>query len=157
MEIQLQKTKLSDLEHLFVFQTDVKANYLAAFTPKDPKDKQAYLEKWTRIVERLDINMQTIWIDHKVVGSIIKFVMEGDAEISYWLDRQYWGKGIATQALNDFLKMENTRPLFGRVAFDNYGSQKVLEKCGFQRVRTEIGFANAREKEIEEFVFQLTH
>lgn len=157
MEIQLQKTKLSDLEHLFVFQTDEKANYLAAFTPKDPKDKQAYLEKWTRIVERSDINMQTIWIDHKVVGSIIKFVMEGDAEISYWIDRQHWGKGIATQALNNFLEMENTRPLFGRVAFDNYGSQKVLEKCGFQRVRAEIGFANAREKEIEEFVFQLTH
>jgi [ribosomal protein S5]-alanine N-acetyltransferase len=42
-----------------------------------------------------------------------------------------WGMGIATKALKAFLMKENTRPIFGRVAFDNFGSQKVLEKCNF--------------------------
>jgi RimJ/RimL family protein N-acetyltransferase len=41
------------------------------------------------------------------------------------------GEGIATTALQDFLKIEKTRPIYGHVAFDNYASQKVLEKSNF--------------------------
>jgi RimJ/RimL family protein N-acetyltransferase len=52
------------------------------------------------------------------------------------LDRQkFWGQGIATTALKELLKIEQVRPIYGRVAFDNYGSQKVLEKCGFVKIR----------------------
>jgi len=41
------------------------------------------------------------------------------------------------------------------VAFDNYGSQKVLEKCGFLKIGSDSGYANARQKEIEELIFKL--
>ncbi|MEZ4692320.1 MAG: hypothetical protein R3A12_20040 [Ignavibacteria bacterium] len=47
--IDLIKTTESDLEILFEFQLDEEANYLAAFTPKDPSDKTAYIEKFTNI------------------------------------------------------------------------------------------------------------
>ena len=57
---------------------------------------------------------------------------------------------------NDFLKMEKARPIFGHVAFDNYGSQRVLEKCGFVKVGSDRGFANARQAEIEEFIYKLS-
>ena len=66
------------------------------------------------------------------------------------------GQGIATTALNNFLKIELTRPIYGRVAFDNLGSQKVLEKCGFIKIGTDKGFANARQTEIEEFIYKLS-
>ena len=68
----------------------------------------------------------------------------------------FWGKGVATNALKEFLKNENTRPIFGRVAFDNFGSQKVLEKCNFIKIGTDKGFANARQAETEEFIYKLT-
>jgi RimJ/RimL family protein N-acetyltransferase len=100
--------------------------------------------------------MQTILVDETIAGSIAKFEMEGDTEITYWIDRNFWGKGIATTALKNFLTIENTRPIFGRVAFDNLGSQKVLEKCGFVNIGTDKGFANARQTEIEEFIYKLT-
>ncbi|MCB0662863.1 MAG: GNAT family N-acetyltransferase, partial [Saprospiraceae bacterium] len=74
---------------------------------------------------------------------------------TYWIDRAYWGQGIASKALATFLTLEPTRPLYGRVAFDNMGSQKVLEKCGFIKVGTDKGFANARGMEIEELIFRL--
>ena len=90
------------------------------------------------------------------MGSIAKFVMEGDAEITYWIDRNLWGQGIATKALNKFLTIETSRPMFGRVAFDNIGSQKVLEKCGFVKIGTDKGFASARQTEIEEYIYKLT-
>lgn len=153
--IFLRKTELTDLENLFQFQLDEESNYLAAFTPKDPSDKEAYLEKWSKIIVNPAINMQTIVVNDAVIGSIIKFEMDGDAEISYWLDRKQWGKGIVTTALTEFLKTETCRPIHGRVAFDNFGSQRVLEKCGFIKTGNDFGFANARQSEIEEFIYKL--
>lgn len=155
-QLKLRRTEKSDLELLFQFQLDKQANYLAAFTPKDPTNKEAYFEKFTKFLNDPTINMQTILVDHTIAGSIAKFEMEGDAEITYWIDRNFWRKGIATTALKNLLAIENTRPIFGRVAFDNLGSQKVLEKCGFVKIGTDKGFANARQTEIEEFIYKLT-
>ena len=154
-EINIRKTEVNDLEILFEFQLDKEANQLAAFTSKDPTDKSAYLMKYTKLLSDPTINNQTIIVDNNIVGSIAKFVMEGDAEVTYWIDKKYWGKGIATKALKYFLTIENTRPIYGRVAFDNFGSQKVLERCGFERVGEDKGFANARQKEIVEFIYML--
>jgi RimJ/RimL family protein N-acetyltransferase len=155
-KIMLRQTVIDDLEFFFRFQLDKEANNLAAFTSKDPTDKSAYLTKHTKLLSDPTINNQTIIVDNIIVGSIAKFEMEGDAEITYWIDRNFWGKGIATTALKNFLTIENTRPIFGRVAFDNFGSQRVLEKCGFKKIGKDKGFANARQTEIEEFIYKLT-
>ncbi len=152
--ITLTKTEKDDLNAFFQFQLDKEANYLAAFTSKDPNDKVAYIEKYTKFLTDLTINMRTIKVGNEIAGSISKFIMEGDAEITYWIDKNFWGKGVATTALKKFLTIENTRPIFARVAFDNFGSQKVLEKCGFIKVGTDKGFANARQAEIEEFIYK---
>jgi ribosomal-protein-alanine N-acetyltransferase len=154
--IILTKTEKADLNVLFEFQLDAEANYLAAFTAKDPTNKKAYLEKYTPFLSDPSIHMCTIHMDGRIAGSIAKFVMEGDAGITYWIDKLFWGKGIATAALKQFLEVEHTRPIYGRVAFDNYGSQKVLEKCGFVRTGADKGFANARQAEIEEYIYKLS-
>ncbi|MEZ4930939.1 MAG: GNAT family protein [Saprospiraceae bacterium] len=154
-EITLRKTQFADLEHFFIFQLDQEANYLAAFTAKDPTDKIAYLEKYGKFLHDKTINMQTIMVDGVIAGSIAKFEMEGEAGITYWIDKKFWGQGVATTALQIFLNTEKTRPILGMVAFDNLGSQKVLEKCGFEKIGTDRGFANARQMEIEEFIYQL--
>lgn len=156
LKIQLLKSEKKDLEDLFEFQLDEKANYLAAFTAKDRNDKIAYIEKYSRFLTDPAINMQTIRVNGMIAGSISKFVMDNEAEITYWIDRKFWGQGIATAALKELLKLELTRPIYGRVAFDNYGSQRVLEKCGFVKTGTDKGFANARQAEIEEFIYKLS-
>lgn len=155
-EIILRPTEVSELERFFTFQLDKEANYLAAFTSKDPADKTAYMEKHIKFLNDPTINTQTIMVNNIIAGSIAKFEMEGEAEITYWIDKKFWGKGVATTALKKFLIIENVRPIFGRVAFDNLGSQKVLEKCGFVKIGTDKGFANARQAEIEEFIYKLT-
>jgi RimJ/RimL family protein N-acetyltransferase len=154
-QVKLRRSQKADLEFFFQFQLDKEAIYLAAFTPKNPADKEAYFEKYAKFLDDPTINMQTILVDGTVAGSIAKFEMEGDAEITYWIDRSFWGKGIATAALQNLLAIESARPIFGRVAFDNLGSQRVLEKCGFIRIGEDRGFANARQAEIEEFIYRL--
>ncbi|TXI98774.1 MAG: N-acetyltransferase [Chryseobacterium cucumeris] len=153
-DIKLRPTVVEDLETLFQFQLDDEANHLAAFTSKDSTNKEAYIAKFTKLLADPTINNQTIIAGTVIVGSIAKFIMEDDVEITYWIDKNFWGKGIATTALKDFLTIETTRPIFGRVAFDNLGSQKVLEKCGFVKIGTDKGFANARQTEIEEFIYR---
>lgn len=155
LDIKLRPTKISDLDILFEFQLDKEGGYLAAFMPKDPTDKSAYISKYTKLLSDPTVNNQTITLDNIIVGSIAKFVMEGNSEITYWIDRKFWGQGIATKALKEFLTIETIRPIFGRVAYDNFGSQKVLEKCGFNKVGIDKGFANARQMEIEEFIYKL--
>ena len=75
------------------------------------------------------------------MGSIAIFMMGNDNEITYWIDNKFLGKGIATTALLQLLTMEKARPIFGRTAFDNFASQKVLVKCGFVKIGTDNGFA----------------
>ena len=154
--IQLTQTETDDLHVLFQFQLDKEANYLAAFTAKDMNDEIAYIEKYSKFLTDPSINMKTIRAGDEIAGSVAKYVMENEAEITYWIDRKFWGQGIATMALKEFLAIEQTRPIYGRVAFDNYGSQKVLEKCGFIKIGMDKGFANARQTEIEEYIYKLT-
>ncbi len=154
--ITLAVTEKDDLNLFFQFQLDKEGSYLAAFTPKNATDKTAYIEKYTKFLSDPTINMRTIKLGDEIAGSIAKFVMEGENGITYWIDKKFWGQGIATTALKDFLKIEKSRPIFGRVAFDNYGSQRVLEKCGFVKIGTDKGFANARQAEIEEYIYKIS-
>ncbi|WP_205514520.1 GNAT family N-acetyltransferase [Longitalea arenae] len=153
--IQLRSPVYTDLEHFFRFQLDEEACHLAAFMPKDHRDRDAFMKKWDRLLNDESINTRTILVDGAIAGSVSKFVMDGDAEITYWVDKPYWGQGVASAALMQFLTIEKTRPIFGRVAFDNIGSQRVLEKCGFVKIDTIRGFANARAAEIDEYVYKL--
>lgn len=153
--IELAKTTKEDLETLFVFQSDPDGIMMAAFTAEDPNDKEFYMKKWTVIVENPEIRMETIRIENKIVGSVSQFEMFGEPHVAYWIDRQHWGKGIATESLKTFLTGSVTRPLFVRIAYDNFGSQRVVEKCGFKLIGKDKGFANARKQEIEEFIYKL--
>ena len=153
--LALSITLEEELPVLYEFQTDPLANHLAAFTSKESADRNKYIERYSKFLVDPSIHMRTIKVNGEIVGSIAKYVMNGDAEITYWVDRKHWGKGIASAALHEFLKLETSRPLYGRTAFDNYGSQRVLEKNGFSKTGSDKGFANARQTEIEEFIFLL--
>ena len=90
-------------------------------------------------------------------GSLGAFVApwSGQLEVTYWIGREFWGKGIATKALAVFLSSVKPRPLYARTAKDNIASLRVLEKCGFTIAGYERGFANARGEEVDEVVLEL--
>jgi RimJ/RimL family protein N-acetyltransferase len=128
---------------------------MAAFTPEDPDDRQRFDAHMVRVMAMPDVvNRAIIW-EGDVVGSIASFVLEGRTEVTYWIDRAVWGRGIASQALSSFLEDVRVRPLYARAASDNTGSLRVLEKNGFRVIDTEVSFAPARGAEIEESVLRL--
>lgn len=152
----LREVMDDDLPIFFEYQLDKDANYMAAFTSKDPTDREAFNVHWKKIRTAETVVIKTIIYEEKVVGSVLSYEDEGKPEISYWLGKGYWGKGIATRALAEFLeKVNKTRPIYARMAKDNNGSGRVLEKCGFKIIGEGKGFANARGKKIEELLFEL--
>lgn len=155
MEFLIRATVVSDLEVFFLNQLDEESNQMAAFTSADPTDKKSYIDKWTRLLSDETIHMKTIIYNDEVAGTVAKYEMDGKAEITYWIGKRYWGRGIASKAVEAFLRLEKKRPIYGRVAFDNVKSLRVLEKAGFVKIGSELSYANARGKEIEEIIFRL--
>ncbi len=81
--------------------------------------------------------------------------MDGQREVTYWIDRAAWGQHIASRALAQLLDVVPDRPLRARAASDNAASLRVLEKAGFEVVGTETSYASARGIEIEETILRL--
>ncbi|GGJ39559.1 GNAT family N-acetyltransferase [Deinococcus roseus] len=154
-KLLLRDVTSADLEVFFEHQKDPEARQMAAFTRPDPENRTAFDQHWQRILNNPENEIQTIEHDGLVVGQLGSFLMEGEREITYWLDRTHWGKNLATLALHLYLQKQHVRPLFARAAFDNVGSRRVLEKCGFQVVGEDLGFSEARDQETRELIFRL--
>ena len=154
-EVRLRDVDEGDLPIFYEQQLDPEANYMAAFTRKDPADRAAFDAHWKRVLANETIPIKTILFEGRVAGTVLSFEQFGEREVSYWLGRDYWGKGIATQALKLFLEDLKERPLYARAAKDNLASIWVLEKCGFKVSGYEVGYANARGEEIEEVIMEL--
>ena len=158
IEVSLRDVAETDLPIFFDFQRDSAANYMAAFTTRDPTDKEAFAAHWNRILNDDRVLVKTIVFDGHVVGSVATFVDKefGKPEVTYWIGKEYWGMGLATYALTRFLRDMAVRPIYGRAAKDNVASIRVLEKCGFRMFGQSKGFANARGAVVEEVILELT-
>jgi RimJ/RimL family protein N-acetyltransferase len=145
-----------DLATFFVQQVDPDANTMAAFTTKDPSNRDTFTAHWNRIRRDPTVIIKTIVVAEEVVGYVSSYEEDGQPEVTYWLGKAYWGQGIATRALATFLKTANTkRPIHARVAQDNHGSLRVLQKCGFVVKGEGIGFSNARGHDVSEYLLTL--
>ena len=151
--IQLRLVTRDDLPIFFEQQLDPEANWMAAFTAKDPTDRVAYDAHMEKVLADQGITIRTILYDGQVAGSVLCHSWDGQPELSYWLGKEFWGKGIATQALALFLQVLATRPLTARVVKDNIASIRVLEKNGFELSGEGKWFSNARGKEMDELVW----
>jgi RimJ/RimL family protein N-acetyltransferase len=128
---------------------------MAAFTAKRPTDRQAFEAHWKKILADKMITIRTILYEEQVAGYVLCHSWFGEPEISYWIGKQYWGKGIATRALADLLAIMKARPLYARAAKDNIASLRVLDKCSFKITGEGKGFSNARGREVEEYILEL--
>lgn len=68
-EVNLRDITEEDLPIFFEQQLDSTANYMAAFTAKDPTDKDAFFDHWTKIIADETITIKTILFNDIVTGS----------------------------------------------------------------------------------------
>ena len=146
--IALRPVEPGDLPLFFEHQRDPIAVEMVAF---QSRDRVAFDRHWAKILADETGLIRTIVVTsdvspespvvvasgvspesaEHVAGNIVSWNSDGKREIGYWIDRAYWGRGVATGALSAFLRLEQTRPLYAGVAKHNAASLRVLQKCGF--------------------------
>jgi len=149
--ILLRNITTLDLPIIFEHQLDPEATAMAAFPSRDRETFDAY---WAKIMAIDTIVNMVIEVNGQVAGHLDSYLIEGERQVGFWLGREFWGRGIATEALKQFLGVVKTRPLFGQVAKHNIRSRRVLEKCGFKLIG-EDKYTNPANEEVEEFVLRL--
>jgi RimJ/RimL family protein N-acetyltransferase len=131
-EVTLREVVDADLPVFYEIQLDPDGSRMAAFPSRD---RHAHMVHWTKILSDDTTLNRTILADGTVAGNVSSWINEGKRAIGYWIAKEHWGKGVATEAVRQFLNEEKQRPLFATVAAHNVGSLRVLEKCGFTIVK----------------------
>lgn len=150
--VALRSVEDRDLEVFFVHQADPQAVEMAAFPARDEDQFAAH---WAKVRADDALVARTIVADGMVAGNIGSWPDDGQQLLGYWVGREWWGRGVATQALALFVDEVSIRPLYAHVAAHNVGSIRVLEKCGFRRDRALEAAEAAPDDGVEEFIFVL--
>lgn len=134
-KLSLMPITEADLPTLFTFESDPVASQMADFPSRD---EAVFYQHWQqKVIAVPDAIAQGIWLQDKLIGSMLSWynpkdsLIENGRLIGYWIGREYWGRGIATQALELFLPLLPKEPLFAYVAAHNIGSLKVIKRYGF--------------------------
>jgi RimJ/RimL family protein N-acetyltransferase len=150
-EVSLRQVQESDLPIFFEQQLDPEARSMAAF-PGRPHN--AFMAHWKKVMTEGAAIVRTIIFQGNVAGNIVSWELPGERRLGYWLGKEYWGKGIASAALAQFLEQVRARPLHARVAKHNAASIRVLQKCAFT-ICGEDKFAGPGGEQGEEFILIL--
>ena len=106
--------------------------------PYTEKDAEDYITAML-CADKSAVFAYAICLEDRAVGSIGAFRQSNihfrTAELGYYLAREYWGRGIVTEAVRQlcervFAQTDILR-IYAEPFSDNVGSRRVLEKAGF--------------------------
>lgn len=143
MEFKLRKFKKGDEESLrkSIDDKEIAKNTLTVPSPYSLKDAKFWISHNLELYKKKkseSLNL-AVDIDGKVAGGVGLCHIDRqskNAEIGYWLAREYWGRGLMTKIVKEmvrysFKKLQLVR-VYGYVFPFNKASARVLEKAGFQ-------------------------
>src|SRR4029453_4314672 len=120
-----------------------------------PRERDAFMAHWAKTLANDSALTWTVVSDGAVAGNIGCWEDDGRRLVGYWIGREFWGRGLATQALAELLDVVDARPLHAYVASSNIGSIRVLEKCGFVGARSRTERDGWLGEPVEELLFEL--
>ncbi|TKY51186.1 N-acetyltransferase p20 [Spatholobus suberectus] len=141
-QISLRPINLDDLDDLMLWTTDKRVARYCTWEPYTSKEDGI---NFIQNIASKSLWFRAICLNNRAIGCVDLFSCSGkgksrdkSAELGYALGSRYWGKGIATHVVKQVVKAAFSEfPHLGRVEalvdVENVGSQRVLEKAGFQR------------------------
>ncbi|PIN22569.1 Amino-acid N-acetyltransferase [Handroanthus impetiginosus] len=138
-QITLRPIELSDADDLMVWATDEKVTRFCLWETYTSKEQALDYIKNVAIPHPW---LRVICIENHAIGAISVTPFSGfdrcRGELGYVLAHKYWGKGIVTRAVkmvvntifNEWPHLERLQAV---VNVENKGSQRVLEKAGFEK------------------------
>src|SRR5215218_1725554 len=131
MNVSLRPLEDGDLDAIYQQVTDPESIRMAAFTAEDQTDRRAFFDRTSRLRADPNVSHRVIEADGVVAGTIGSFRIDDQLEVTYWVGRGHWGKGIASAALQIVLAETAERPVYARAASDN-----IASSAGESRVPT---------------------
>ena len=123
----------SDLDAFYEQQREPEATRMALFPARD---RPAFDAHWQRVLADETVTKKTIVHEGEVAGNIGCWEMDGRRLVGYWLGREFWGKGLATQALAELIEEVTARPLHAWVATSNAASIRVIVRTESEKAST---------------------
>lgn len=155
-DLRVRPSEVADLDFFFALQQDPEAVWMAAFTSENLSDRDVFDARWRRVLADPAVTVLTVSVEGQPVGQVLHFAAEGRREVSYWIAREHWGRGYATQALRLLLDELTERPAYARAAQDNAGSLAVLRRNGFDVIGVDAGWAAGRGEVVAEYLLICT-
>jgi RimJ/RimL family protein N-acetyltransferase len=112
----LRDVEDGDLDVFFDHQADPRAGAMAAFPARDRDQFEAH---WAKLRADDTKVVRTIVADGTVAGNIGSWEEDGQQLLGYWVGREHWGLGVATQALALLVEEVSVRPLYAHVVAHN--------------------------------------
>lgn len=151
--VRLRPVEPGDLPRMYEMQLDPDSNRMAVTIPRT---REAFDAHWAKALDDPGNTTRAVLLDGALVGYISCFSMDGEDHVGYWIEREYWGQGIASRALHLLLGEVTKRPLVAAAAATSNGaSVRVLQKCGFVVEEVRHSPATDRYPECEEAVLVL--
>jgi RimJ/RimL family protein N-acetyltransferase len=132
----LREVADDDLPAFYEHQLDPDATAMAAFPSRD---RDTFMAHWAKTRASDAARQWTIVAGGRAAGNIGCWEDGGTWFVGYWLGREFWGRGLATEALAELAGIVEERPLRAHVVQTNVASIRVLEKCGFVLVDEHTG------------------
>jgi len=152
LDVHLRDVIEEDLPTFFADQRDPDAVRMAAFRSRD---WEPFITHWKKILDDNTCITRTVVLDGRVAGNVVCWGDPAERKVGYWIGRQFWGKGVATEALSQFLKLATTRPLYAYVAKHNVASLRVVQKCGFVITGEVEGPSGGKAEPVREVILRL--
>ena len=128
--VRLRPVQPGDLPRMYDLQLDPESNRMAVTIPRTG---EAFDAHWAKALDDPGITARAVLVGEELVGTISCFPMDGQDHVGYWIDRAYWGMGIASRGASTVCccrRSPNGRssPPLPPV---NGASIRVLQKSGF--------------------------
>jgi len=139
VNVIMRPQQVSDAQRFFEILSNPNFTYFGA-NPKSTEEEIAFLKQNAKKHRDKSAYYFSVMLNGELVGGggiTINSTHPYLAEAGYFIDEEYWGRGIATKAMKllEQFTMKNTKVhrVEIRIAVDNIASQKVARKCGYQK------------------------
>lgn len=162
----LRPWRESDAEDFFEYARDPEVGPNAGWKPHESLEESRKILR--SFIEGGEVRALEWKESGKVIGSlglhgdrIFPERKDSGKELGYVLSREYWGRGLMTEAVKGVLPFvfEEKRLDYLSVAHFawNMRSKRVIEKCGFRYIETKKGtFTDYRGEKLDEVCYLLT-
>ena len=94
--VRLRPVEAGDLPRLYDMQLDAESNRMAVAIPRT---REAFDALWAKSLDDPSNTTRAILVGGEFVGYVSCFPLGGEDHVGYWIDRAFWGQGIASLAL----------------------------------------------------------